>query len=110
MALCAKTNEDIEMEDRARYTVNDQFVYIRTETLTPYSRWERPTPEEIRSLIHRLNLSDSEIAELVGASTQGASSGSRTVRAWKTGERNIPYAAWAILAHEAGYRSIWSFQ
>ena len=98
------------MEDTARYTVTDQFVYIRTQTLTHYSHWERPTSEEIKSLIHRLNLSDSEIAELVGASTQGESSGSRTVRAWKTGERNIPYAAWAILAHVSGYGCIWSCQ
>ncbi|MEY0882257.1 helix-turn-helix domain-containing protein [Providencia rettgeri] len=79
------------------------------ETLQPASNWQRPTTEEIRELIRLTGLNGAEVADLLGLTPQGNKSGggSRTVRRWTAGDVPIPYAAWAILAHVAGFGAIW---
>ncbi len=82
---------------------------IRVETLQPASNWQKPTTEEIRELIRLTGLNGAEVADLLGLTPQGNKSGggSRTVRRWTAGDVPIPYAAWAILAHVAGFGAIW---
>ena len=65
--------------------------------------------EEIRELIRLTGLNGAEVAALLGLTPQGNKSGggSRTVRRWTAGDVPIPYAAWAILAHVAGFGAIW---
>jgi len=58
--------------------------------------WTQPTPEELRKLIRRLDMSGSQVANYVGMGS------ARAVRKWlaPTGEpnaRNIPYSAWRLL-------------
>lgn len=82
---------------------------IRNDTLQSANKWQKPTPEEIREVIQLTGLNGAEVAELLGLTPQGNKSGggSRTVRRWTAGDVPIPYAAWAILAHVAGFGSIW---
>ncbi|EPL0286153.1 helix-turn-helix domain-containing protein [Proteus mirabilis] len=82
---------------------------IRNDTLQSANKWQKPTPEEIREVIRLTGLNGAEVAELLGLTPQGNKSGggSRTVRRWTAGDVPIPYAAWAILAHVAGFGSIW---
>lgn len=89
--------------------MNDQVIYIRPETLRPAAQWETPTPDEIRELIRLTGLSGSEVAAVLGLAPQGNKSGrgSRAVRRWTAGDTLIPYAAWALLAHQAGFGLIW---
>jgi hypothetical protein len=47
------------------------------------------------------------LARLVGLKVRPGDRGSRVVTRWKTGENKIPYSAWALLAHRAGYGIIW---
>ena len=89
--------------------MNDQVIHIRPETLRPAAQWEPPTPDEIRELIRLTGLTGGEVAAVLGLTPQGNKSGrgSRTVRRWTAGDTPIPYAAWALLAHRAGFGLIW---
>ncbi|MDG4868628.1 transcriptional regulator (plasmid) [Guyparkeria sp. 1SP6A2] len=82
---------------------------IRPETLRPARDWERPSPTEIREVMRQAGLTGGQVSDLVGLAPQGNKSGrgSRTVRRWTGGDAPIPYAAWAILAYEAGHGIIW---
>lgn len=84
---------------------NSSPLKIRKDTMQPANKWHKPTPEEIRELIRMTGLHSAEVAELLGLTPQGNKSGrgSRTVRRWTSGDVPIPYAAWAILAHCAGF-------
>lgn len=77
------------------------------ETLTPYLAWRQPTPEEVSALIGYLGLTDQGVARLVGIKPGGGKENNSTVFRWRAGNTNIPYAAWSILVHEAGYGIIW---
>lgn len=89
--------------------MNNQVIQIRPETLRPAAQWEAPTPDEIRELIRLTGLNGSEVAAVLGLTPQANKSGrgSRTVRRWTGGDTPIPYAAWALLAHRAGFGLIW---
>lgn len=91
-------------------------IGVRPETLRPFPEWEPPSPDEIRQVFVLAGerrglkkLTGAQVADLVGASSTGAGvgKGSRTVRKWVGGESRIPYGAWAILCHEAGFGLIW---
>ncbi|WP_018982172.1 hypothetical protein [Salinimonas chungwhensis] len=91
-------------------------IGVRSETLRPFPEWEPPSPDEIRQVFVLAGerrglkkLTGAQVADLVGASSTGAGvgKGSRTVRKWVGGESRIPYGAWAILCHEAGFGLIW---
>jgi len=84
-------------------------VTIRPETLRPARKWEKPTPDEIRELIRLTGMTNGEVAALLGLAkpTKTSGRGSRTVRRWTAGDSPIPYAAWALLAHQAGFGLIW---
>lgn len=91
---------------------------IRPETLVPFGDdWAQPTGHEVREMLKRCAFTGSEAAALVGISD------ARTVRKWasfdpvkvekakqegrKTNMQRIPFAAWAILAEQAGFGCIW---
>ncbi|HHO81689.1 MAG TPA: transcriptional regulator [Halothiobacillus sp.] len=84
-------------------------VTIRPETLRPARKWEKPTPDEIRELIRLTGMNSEDVAAILGLAPPSKKSGrgSRTVRRWKSGDVQIPYAAWALLAHQAGFGTIW---
>lgn len=88
---------------------NSSPLKIRKDTMQPANKWHKPTPEEIRELIRLTGLNGAEVADLLGLTPQSNKSGggSRTVRRWTAGDVPIPYAAWAILAHVAGFGAIW---
>ncbi len=96
------------MESRAIYS-NPDAVHIRPETLKHAGVWVQPTPEEVKELMRKTNLTGGEIAELLGLAPQSNKSGrgSRTVRRWTAGDVVIPYAPWALLAYVAGLGAIW---
>lgn len=77
---------------------------IRSECFRPASKWEQPTPEEVREILLRIDpprgLKGAEAAKLLGI--QG-----RQIRRWTGGDALIPYAAWAILSDMAGTPRIW---
>lgn len=89
-------------EERALYEV----IAIRNEVFNLADEWVVPTPEEIKELMRQAGLSGSQFAKLIGIQYQ-SKSGGRTVRRWTSGDIPIPYAAWALLAYEAGYGIIW---
>lgn len=75
---------------------------LRKETLMPYGPdWEQPTAEEIREIIKVLGMSGSQISVFLGLQD------SRSVRRWCSDNKKIPYSAWALLVHRAGYGAIW---
>lgn len=74
---------------------------IRPICLRPFKEWEQPLPSEVRSAVKLAGLTGSELASLVGITS------SRSVRRWVSGDAPIPYAAWAILCHKAGFGIIW---
>lgn len=89
--------------------MSNKVIQIRPETLRPAVQWEPSTTDEIRELIRLTGLAGAEVAILLGLTPQGNKSGrgSRTVRRWTAGDAPIPYAAWALLAHRAGFGLIW---
>lgn len=89
--------------------MSDSIIQIRSETLRPAVTWEQPTPDEVREVIRRTGLNGADVARLLGLTPQGNKSGggSRTVRRWTSGDSPIPYPAWCILAHTAGFGLIW---
>jgi transcriptional regulator with XRE-family HTH domain len=85
----------------------DYSIPIRPECLRPAtSGWEAPTGPEIREVIQRAGLTQSEAAGLLGVSVQ-TTGGSRQIRKWIAEEHRIPYPAWALLCHVAGLGVIW---
>jgi hypothetical protein len=77
-------------------------IEIRENCLRPFmAGWEQPSPEEIREVLRRAELTGSAAAKLVGISE------SRTIRRWTGGQSPIPYAAWALLCETAGLGAIW---
>ncbi|MBK8972641.1 MAG: KorC repressor protein [Hahellaceae bacterium] len=75
---------------------------IRKSTLKPFVEgWETPTPEEVRNVMKMAGLTGKTASELVGLSN------TRTVRRWIGGDREIPYASWALLCDKAGLGVIW---
>jgi hypothetical protein len=76
---------------------------IRPECLRAFADgWEQPTAAEVRAVIQTTGLTGSQVSKLVGIAE------GRTVRRWTGGESPIPFSAWAILCHVAGYGIIWS--
>lgn len=74
---------------------------IRSVCLRPFKEWEQPLPSEVRLAVKLAGLTGSELANLVGIAS------SRSVRRWVSGDAPIPYSAWAILCHKAGFGIIW---
>lgn len=89
--------------------MSEQTIAIRPETLRPADRWEQPTKDEVRELIRLTGMTGGQVAALLGLTPPGHKSGrgSRTVRRWTAGDAPIPYAAWALLAYQAGFGLIW---
>ena len=88
---------------------NPVAAQVRPETLSRANDWVRPTPDEVKEIIRRTGRTDGGISELLGLTPQSNKSGrgNRTVRRWTSGDVQIPYAAWALLAYEAGAGVIW---
>ncbi|MDV7210069.1 KorC repressor protein [Azotobacter beijerinckii] len=87
-------------------------VNIRFECLRPADDgWQQPTSDEVRELLRIIaarkgisQYSGKMAARFLGLGEQG----DRTLRRWTGGHTPIPYAAWALLCHEAGLGCIWS--
>ncbi|MBJ7539879.1 helix-turn-helix domain-containing protein [Marinomonas transparens] len=65
-----------------------------------------PSPDEIKAIRLYLELSQIDVAKLVGA-TFKEGKGSQTIRKWETEEgktehRKIPYSVWRLLLIETG--------
>jgi len=58
--------------------------------------YEPPTPEEIKLVIDYMGLSSSELGKEIGTND------GRTIRRWKSGEREMQYAVWRLLLAKAG--------
>jgi hypothetical protein len=81
------------------------MTLLRPEYLCPFSdNWKRPPGEAIKETLSRAGLTGDEAAQLTGVSD------GRTVRRWTGDEREIPYAAWALLCDAAGLGQIWRKQ
>ena len=80
---------------------------LRKELFVPAYRWTQPTGDEVHELIDYLGMTEHEVALLLGLKPSKVSRGNSTVSRWKMGKGRIPYAAWALLAHKAGYGCIW---
>lgn len=78
-------------------------VKIRAECLTPAISWTQPVGDEVRQVLELAGLSGGAAAALLGLGKGGG----RTVRRWTGDESAIPYAAWALLCHAAGFGEIW---
>lgn len=84
-------------EERGKYDVMPKPGVIRASCFLPYADegYTAPTPAEIRTMIHRLDMSGAAVANFVGVSS------SRTVRKWQAedalNQASIPYAAWRLL-------------
>lgn len=76
---------------------------IRPGCLLPASSWTPPSGDEIRQVLNFAKLSGGKAAEVLGLGKGGG----RTVRRWTGEETQIPYAAWAVLCHLAGFGEIW---
>lgn len=58
--------------------------------------WEAPSKEQIRAFLSQFGLSGSAVGNLVGVK-------SRQVRRWTSGDSEIPYSAWMLLAEKVGF-------
>jgi hypothetical protein len=76
---------------------------IRAECLKPAISWVQPVGDEVRQVLGLAGLSGGAAASLLGLGKGGG----RTVRRWTGDESPIPYAAWALLCHAAGFGQIW---
>lgn len=79
---------------------------IRAECLRPASGWQRPSGDEIRTVLRLGGLTAAKTAELLGLGEGGG----RTVRRWIGEQSAIPYAAWALLCARANLGPIWQQQ
>lgn len=86
-------------------------MIIRLECLRPADGgWVQPTAEEVRELL-RIIADRKGITKFTGGQASKflglGPGGDRTIRRWTGGDTPIPYAAWALLCHEAGLGAIW---
>jgi len=80
---------------------------IRQECLRPADDgWEQPTGPEIREVIERAGFTGSKAGKYLGISVQ-ETGGCRQIRKWIAEDARIPYSAWALLCHAAGFGTIW---
>lgn len=79
------------------------YANVRLECLKPAQEWRQPTGSEIREVMKMAGFTGSEAAKQLGLGAKG----DRTVRRWIGEETKIPYAAWALLCHHAGFGIIW---
>jgi hypothetical protein len=78
------------------------MTLLKPAHLRPFDAdWQRPTGEVIKEVLQRANLSGKRAAQLTGMGDD------RTIRRWTGDEREIPYAAWALLCDAAGLGQIW---
>lgn len=88
-------------EEHARYETKNRGSVAKQLQQSPALRpfaddgYQAPSPEEISAAIEYANLSSAEAGALLGAD-------SRTIRRWKSGDREMPYAAWRLLLIDAG--------
>ena len=90
------------VEKKGSGTIAEQTGDLNAHTLLLFTdtQYQPPTPADIRSVIRRLGLKSSEVARVVGVSSE-------TVRKWQTstessGYKPMPYGAWRLLLIEAG--------
>ena len=78
------------METRLHYSGINEAT-LSHDTLLPFNKgWRHPSPEEVRELIKKTNLTGSQIADLIGVT-------GRTIRRYIGGEKPIHYAEWRLL-------------
>lgn len=88
------------MELQALYSQHP-MVEIRESCFTPAAEgWTAPTPDELQTILARVKWSAANLQTMLGVTD-------RTVRRWLSGESEMPFAPWCILAYQAGYGEIW---
>lgn len=90
-------------EERPKYIARPGAAQeIRETSLLPFADpdYTRPTPDEIRAALAVADLSGNAAAQLLGLSS------GRKVRAWTSGESEMPFSAWRLLLIEAGMISL----
>jgi hypothetical protein len=76
-------------------------VAIREGCFLPAdSGWLEPTGVEVVALMDKAGVSEAGFAKKIGVDA-------RTMRRWRSGETQIPFAVWARLAFLAGYGDIY---
>lgn len=90
------------METKAIY----YFGKFNPELLRSGADFIQPTAAEVTAMLKECRFTVSDAASFLGLSPK---TGKHTVRRWISGETNIPYAAWALLAYKAGYGVIFDF-
>lgn len=94
------------MENRPIYDsdyTTDAFSRLDCCRVFTDPNYRSPTSDEIRMALKIGGLTGGQAAKLLGVSTVG---GSRTVRKWTGGEREIPYSAWRLLLILIGVVSV----
>lgn len=87
-----------QIEDKAVYITD--FPCVRNECFTNFSNWLEPTAAEIRYMLERANLKQTELAKILGVDP-------RTVRRWALGEIKISYLAWCVVCSYCGIKELW---
>jgi len=88
------------METRAEYKLPGDAAAITPDNLAPFSSWVPPSAAGIKKALQLAGWTEVEYSRRIGVND-------RTVRRWTAGDKPIPYAAWALLAHQAGFGLIW---
>ncbi len=88
------------METQAIYGVKPT-VSIRETCFFPASEgWTAPTANELEAMLMLIRWKAGDLVRILGVTD-------RTVRRWLSGQTEIPFAAWCIMAYQGGYGEIW---
>jgi len=81
----------------------DTTTTIRRECLQPAIYWAKPTGAEVQEVVRLAGFTGRSAAEFLDLADRSG----RQIRRWISGENEIPYSAWALLCHAAGFGHIW---
>lgn len=82
---------------------NQPVTTIRRECLQRAIYWARPTGAEIQEVVQLAGFTGRTAAYYLDLADESG----RQIRRWISGEADIPYSAWALLCHAAGFGPIW---
>lgn len=94
----AKMQTNKTKEERQIYIAN--CVYVRKECFNKYSSWLEPTATEVRYMIDKANIKQTELSKILGVDP-------RTVRRWVLGELKIGYLPWCVICSYCGIKELW---
>lgn len=92
----------VDMEERAKYISQSLENYINAGCFASYQAWEPPTAGELRYMLDKAGLGQTELAKIIGVDA-------RTVRRWVGGDVQITYLAWCVICSYCGIKELWSY-